>query len=291
MATTQDNLSTDDAIEAGPAGRTARINGVDLYYEDRGKGDPAVVFVHGMAGGAWVWADQVQRLSSRFRCVTYDRRGHSRSREDGGDQSVAAHAEDLAALIRELDLDRPVVVASSGGAVVAVEFAHRHPEMPVGAVVSEPPLFSLDDSLAEKLMAEVAVPLRKAAKLDDPSDIVEAFFGVVCPRLWDRLDDDRRRNYRDNAPLVRKTLDALGATVTRDDVAGLRVPFCVVSGARSVDGHRALAKLLADARFVEFPDAGHGTYVEAPAQFADVVTGFAHEVGDRVPSAETAMRS
>lgn len=271
---------------------TADINGVEIYYEDRGKGEPALVFVHGMAGGAWVWADQMQRLSGRFRCVSYDRRGHSRSREDRDDQSVATHAEDLAGLIGTLGLDRPVVVASSGGAVVAVEFVHRHPDMLAGAVVSEPPLFSLDEALAQELMAEVAVPLREAADLDDPSAIVEAFFAVVCPRLWDRLDDDRRRNYRANAPLVRKTLDALGATVTRDDVAAIGVPFCVISGARSVEGHRALAKLLAevlpDARFVELPDAGHGTYVEAPAEFADLVSAFAEELSEATRSEKAA---
>jgi pimeloyl-ACP methyl ester carboxylesterase len=53
-------------------------NGTTLYAEQAGEG-PTLVFVHGMCGDARVWADQVRRLGDRFQCVTYDRRGHTRS--------------------------------------------------------------------------------------------------------------------------------------------------------------------------------------------------------------------
>src|SRR6476620_8324653 len=95
---------------------TIRINGTDLYYEETGSG-PGLLFVHGMCGNAGAWQDQTRRLRSRFRCVAYDRRGHSRSPLGQIERrTVELHADDAAELIRALHLAPCLLVGSSGGA-------------------------------------------------------------------------------------------------------------------------------------------------------------------------------
>jgi pimeloyl-ACP methyl ester carboxylesterase len=85
---------------------TINANGVKLYYEESGAG-PAMLFIHGMAGFAGVWSDQMARLGDTFRCVAYDRRGHTRSeRGNITQETVELHADDAAALIHELGLAR-----------------------------------------------------------------------------------------------------------------------------------------------------------------------------------------
>src|SRR5687768_4130322 len=121
-----------------------RVNGSDLYYQERGSG-PAILFVHGMCGFAEVWDGQVDRLAPDFRCVAYDRRGHSRSPlGDVGQRTVELHADDAAGLIRALGLAPCLLVGSSGGARVALDVVRRFPELLSGAVLSEPPVFALD---------------------------------------------------------------------------------------------------------------------------------------------------
>src|SRR6266849_1897940 len=88
------------------------VRDTTIYYERAGTG-PALLFVHGMCGDAAVWAGQVERLSGRFSCVTYDRRGHTRSGRGAEPESVGTHAADAAALIEALGLTRPVTVGSS----------------------------------------------------------------------------------------------------------------------------------------------------------------------------------
>lgn len=78
-------------------------NGVRLHYEVAGDGPP-LVFVHGMCGRAAVWADQVQRLSGEYTCITYDRRGHGESTDTNEPHSVPLHGEDFAALVTALKL-------------------------------------------------------------------------------------------------------------------------------------------------------------------------------------------
>ena len=99
---------------------TVGVRGADLYYETSGDGQP-LLFIHGMCGNANVWDDQVRRLSPRFGCITYDRRGHSRSTlGDITQRSVEMHADDAAALVDALGIAPCVLVASSGGARIGV---------------------------------------------------------------------------------------------------------------------------------------------------------------------------
>ncbi len=102
------------------------VRDVELYVEDTGTG-PVLLFIHGMCGNANVWDGQVERVRGRFRCITYDRRGHTRSTRGHEPESPETHADDAAALISALGV-RPVVVGSSGGARIAVALARRYPE-------------------------------------------------------------------------------------------------------------------------------------------------------------------
>src|SRR5579859_1872359 len=106
---------------------TVTVNGTELYYEETGAG-PTLLFIHGMCGNANVWSDQLRRLGSHFRCVAYDRRGHTRSPLGKLDQrTVQLHADDAAGLIEALQLAPCLLVGSSGGARVAVDVLRRYP--------------------------------------------------------------------------------------------------------------------------------------------------------------------
>ena len=114
------------------------VNGTTLYYDEAGKGQP-MLFIHGMCGDAGTWADQLRRLSTRFRCIAYDRRGHTRSPLGQIEQRrVELHADDAAGLIAALDLAPCIIVGSSSGARITLDVVRRYPRFgqrcgPVGA--------------------------------------------------------------------------------------------------------------------------------------------------------------
>jgi pimeloyl-ACP methyl ester carboxylesterase len=254
------------------------IDGATIHVERTGRGEPPLVFVHGMCGGAWVWSDQVGRLSAGHECVAYDRRGHTRSSAGSTDHSTMHHAGDLVALIAELELDRPVIVGSSSGALITLEALHRSPELARGAVLSEPPLFSIDADVGPQLEARFDAEVAPAVERDGMPAATKAFLGVVAPGLWEQLDEQRRQRYRDNAELLFASLTAPPSPLTPADLARITVPTCVVAGRHSVplrDVARAVADTMPNAEYVEFADANHATYVQAPAEFAATVEAFA----------------
>ncbi|HEY8544553.1 MAG TPA: alpha/beta hydrolase [Acidimicrobiales bacterium] len=267
---------------------TVDVNATTLHYDRTGSGPP-LLFVHGMCGDADVWAEPVRRLADRFTCVTYDRRGHSRSplgagtERPGAGTGDAQHADDAAALVEALDLAPCLVVGSSGGAVVALDLVLRHRRLLWGAVLSEPPLFGLDPDGGRALLGELGPRLDRAVADGGSRAAVDAFFSLVCPGLWSRLGEDRKDRYRANGAVGLADLRAPSLAVTEGDLRAVDLPVLVLTGDRSHPAFRSIAHRLADAlpdaRLVELAGSGHVTYAEQPATFAHAVAVFARDLG------------
>jgi pimeloyl-ACP methyl ester carboxylesterase len=102
----------------------------ELYYEVRGEGEP-LVLIPGFGAGMWIWFKQLSALAQDFRVITFDPRGIARSRGSDGVHRFASMgqlAEDVAALLGALDVERAHIVGASFGGFVAQEFALRFPE-------------------------------------------------------------------------------------------------------------------------------------------------------------------
>ncbi len=257
---------------------TIDVNGTTLYYEGAGNG-PAMLFIHGMAGFAEVWADQMARFSSAFHCVAYDRRGHTRSPKGNVVQeSVELHADDAAALIKALHLAPVVLVASSGGARISIDLLRRHPELVRGAALSEPPVFALSPSIGVDFMSQVKPAVEKALASNQPQTAVDAFFHVIDPSFWDHAPDERKEIYRANLPEMLADLQQPPYQLTTADLGKIDRPCLMMYGSASIKWFIEIAKIAAGAipncRLVEIAGAGHATYAAQPVKFADAVRDF-----------------
>jgi pimeloyl-ACP methyl ester carboxylesterase len=105
---------------------TASVKGVELYYEEHGRGEP-LVLIPGFGTGLWIWYRQVPAFAERFRTIVFDPRGVARSPAPDAPFTMSDLAEDLAALLGELKVERAHVLGASFGGFVAQEFALAHP--------------------------------------------------------------------------------------------------------------------------------------------------------------------
>ena len=118
---------------------TLNVPGADIYYEVRGSG-PALLLINGGDGDAALFGPLATLLAGRFKVITYDPRGNSRSRLTGepGEQRIGEHADDAHLLLRALDAEPAYVFGTSYGGMVGMDLLARHPAQVRALVAHEP---------------------------------------------------------------------------------------------------------------------------------------------------------
>jgi pimeloyl-ACP methyl ester carboxylesterase len=114
----------------------AHVNGVELYYEETGRGTP-LIWSHEFGGDYRTWEPQVRYFARRYRVVTYNHRGYPPSSvpKAAPDYSQDLLVKDLHQLLKHLRLDSVHLAGCSMGANMARDFALAHPEMTLSLVM------------------------------------------------------------------------------------------------------------------------------------------------------------
>ncbi len=125
-------------------------DGVRIAYEEQGSGDRSFVFVHGWTCNRSYFAPQADYFAAAgYQTVSVDLRGHGDSDKPEGPYSIRTFADDVAHVIRELGLRRPIAVGHSMGGITVLQLGGSHPEMVSGVVMVDPaPLVFPDESRA-----------------------------------------------------------------------------------------------------------------------------------------------
>jgi pimeloyl-ACP methyl ester carboxylesterase len=122
------------STQTQPHLKSANRDGVNLRYLDTGEGDPALVFIHGWSCNQSMWGDQIEAFAPTHRIIAVDLRGHGESDKPDQDYAIGGFADDMAWLIREIGLDRPVIIGHSMGGVTTLNLLRKHPDIARAAV-------------------------------------------------------------------------------------------------------------------------------------------------------------
>jgi esterase len=227
------------------------VNGVRLYYEEHGRGDP-ILCIHGTSSSAKVWRPAaIEDLSRLGRVVLYDRRGCTRSeRPEPYETSVVEHAEDAAALLHALDAIPAIVIGRSYGGETAVELALRYSGRVRALVLLEAAALLLDEE-AKAWDKELRAAVEDAAARD-PSSVAETFLRrVLGDEQWESFPDPVRQMFVDNSPAILAELRGPYLQATPADLAGISVPTLLVASEGSPSAFRRVTDRMAAA----IPDA------------------------------------
>jgi pimeloyl-ACP methyl ester carboxylesterase len=127
-------LTSSVSLAAATLDTVASADGVPIRYEVRGEGQLALVFVHCWCCDRSYWNEQVDLFAQKYTVVTLDLAGHGESGLDREKWTMEAFGEDVASVVRKLDLDQVVLIGHSMGGPVIVEAARRIPERVIGLI-------------------------------------------------------------------------------------------------------------------------------------------------------------
>jgi pimeloyl-ACP methyl ester carboxylesterase len=206
--------TTDWTADAAGSGRYAEVNGINLYFETHGAGRP-LILLHGGLGSGEMFGPILATLGERHQVITVDLQGHGRTADIARPLDVRLMADDIAALIDHLGLDRPDVVGYSLGGGVALQTAVRHPDK-VGRLVAA----------SAHIRTDAVYPAMRAQQGQVSAAAAEFMKDTPMYQLYQRVAP-RPEDFG-------RLLDKIGEAMAEDydftaDVRGLRVPTMIVA--------------------------------------------------------------
>jgi len=261
--------------------------GVKLYYEDTGSGPP-IVFCHEFAGDLRSWEPQVRYFTHRFRVITYNARGYPPSDvpTDPAAYSMDVAVDDVAQLLRHLNIPSAHVVGFSMGSFTALFFGMRHPEL-ARSVVPVCCGYGAEkgwDEIHKKNFFEFADLLENPATADAASDrycngATRVQFQIKDPRGWKEFADQFRALSRTGRAMSLRHVVAARPSVLdfAEEFKSMRVPVLLITGdedEQTLVPGVFMKKHIPTAGFCVLPRVGHTLNLEEPGLFNAMLYDF-----------------
>lgn len=206
------------ALAKSPAGTAhfVSLDNIRTHYTDYGKGDVALVFVHGWNCDETVWKKQAATLAQKMRVITIDLPGHGQSDKPEIPYTMDLHAKAVDAVLQDARVKGAVLVGHSNGTPVVRQFYRHYPEKVRGLVIVDGALRPFGDAaFMEKFIAPLrgrdyeettrrfvngmTAPMKdsaarenaRAMMLSGPQHVaVSEMEGLLDPALWqeDKID-------------------------------------------------------------------------------------------------------
>jgi len=261
---------TAESVQTEP--RTVHANGIDIHCLEAGEGEPLVLLHGGLVSTNPIWtgvpisyASHMAALSDRFRVIAPDTRGTGRTVHSGGTITYDLLADDVAALIAALGLDRPLVAGFSYGGIIATILGIRHPGS-VRAIVNHAGYDAFDLQSPVFAMSRLMFGGRPDATEADP-DAAARFFSqsadmqAVFELMKADEDSGQGKDYWREYLRLAFHLLTQPPGYTMQDLSAITAPTLIIVGDRdevcSVEEGVRAYRALAEGEFAVVPGTGH----------------------------------
>jgi pimeloyl-ACP methyl ester carboxylesterase len=250
--------------------KSANRDGVKLAYLDTGSGDPALVFIHGWCCNHTMWGEQTKAFAQRHRVIAVDLRGMGASDKPDQDYDIHGFGEDMSWLLKEIGVERPVLIGHSMGGVITLNLLRKNPDIARAAVFVDAGIMPFPKEF-DPLIAQMIEGLKSPAYKDVATNFVKQF--LFRPESPPDLRDEVTACMADEPQRVMYT--ALGSTLDPQNCpAGeLPVPSLFVRAASLPMTEGQIAERYPGMEIVSM-DAGHFLHMEKPEEFNALLSKF-----------------
>lgn len=247
---------------------TFHSNGVDLYYESCGAGEP-LLLLHGLGSSTRDWEMQVGQFAQHYRVIACDMRGHGRSSKPPGPYSMRAFAQDTAALLTALGTVPAHVVGLSMGGMIAFELALHFPEILKSlTVVNSYPEMRVETpaeyfQMWQRFLILDLLGMRKMGEVLSKRLFIKPGQAELRRMFVERWAENDKQAYK-------ASLRAILGWDVEGRLGEIRCPVLVIASDGDympLEDKRNYVAKIPNARLAVIEDARHAVTVEKPEQF------------------------
>jgi pimeloyl-ACP methyl ester carboxylesterase len=255
--------------------KAATRDGVNLRYLDTGTGEPTLVFIHGWCCNQSMWGAQIEAFAPKHRIIAVDLRGHGDSDKPDQDYDIACFVDDMAWLIREIGLERPVLIGHSMGGVTTLNLLRKHPDIARAAVFVDAGITPFPAELMP-VVDQTIEALKTPAYADVAKNVIGQFmFREESP------PELRERVICDMAEASQRLMHtALKSTLSEENYppGPLPVPSLFVRAATLQSTEEQIKERYPGMEIVPM-DAAHFLHMEKPEEFNAILARFLEKLG------------
>ena len=249
-----------------------KVNGINIAYERRGRGEP-LVLIYGYPLDGTTWNEVASLLETDFDLIIPDLRGMGQSDAVDKTYTVADLASDIAGLLDHLKIQKAFIAGHSMGGYVALAFARAYPNRVRGLGM-----------ISSQVLADP--PERKEGRYKTAEDVAEKGIGVVVDSMTTKLSADARIQSFVREVMQRQkpagVIGSLKAMAERPDSSDLfksfKFPVVIVHGDADalipVERGREMKAALPSAHYTELKGAGHMPMMENPKATVNALDQF-----------------
>ncbi|MBI4641000.1 MAG: alpha/beta hydrolase [Candidatus Tectomicrobia bacterium] len=258
-----------------------KVNGIELYYEVHGEGDPFVL-IHGADATLKNWGKQVSLFSKKNKLILYDNRGFGRSETPEKGYSRDIYADDLHGLLRYLGINKAAILGYSMGGGTALSFTLKYQEMVKALILVDTGTggFAMDEERRKRMLTSMEL-----AKTKGMEEVFDLTMNVFSPDFLKNHPEEVSRYralFAENSAeaYVRRAQESLDNPNPPQDLAPRlsenKVPTLLIFGELDTAFPNAdLFKMgIPHAQLLTIPNCGHATYFEQPDLFNETVLKF-----------------
>lgn len=259
----------------------AEINGIKLYYEIHGEGEP-LILANGIFMNTASWFGQTPVFSKHYKVILYDMRGQGQSDKPNGDYSFELHAEDQKALLDHLGIEKLHHIGISYGAELGLVFALKYPQMLKSLVLTS------CVSFIGPLLDKIGNLWRYACLNNNP----ELFFHSTVPFNFSESFIANNKEFFDVAidryklldlPPFVHLMDAFQKLNVTERLFEIKIPTLVITGEKDIlkplDPYsHIIHKNIFGSELIIIPNTGHAVTHEKPEEFNSSILGFLDKI-------------
>jgi pimeloyl-ACP methyl ester carboxylesterase len=251
----------------------APVNGLEMYYEIHGTVTARpLVTIHPWLGLANVFPS----LTRNRQLIAVELQGHGRTVDIDRPLTFEQHADDIAALLKYLQIGQADFFGESFGGTVAVSVAVRHPEIVRRVAIYGSVLGKLEEVIPPESLAEFMSLTPDHPSIQFERDNYERV--APDPTQWPRL--------------FAKASRIAWKGFSSDELKSIQAPVLIAAGDHDVlvppvEHHLEMSRLIPNAQLAVIPDAGHFVLYEDPEKLLPIVANFLDQPASTVPFATT----